>query len=278
MIAPRHRSMLRILLCSLLAVPFAAQGAQGTAAPVLAICEDENEWPPYSYFERVDGRKTDRLTGYAVAVLRDILTRRGVDYTIDMIPWPRCMAVATIGEQYAMVLNLSYNEQRARAFLFSRPYYATTSYYYYSRRNYPRGLDIKSVGDIRKYRVCGVQGYNYSGYGLAPGEVDQGAKNFAALITKMQLGRCALFLEKDEVMVGYAAIGKNYMADPDIAKAPVPGMKPDLFYFGISRRHPRAMQIKQMIDEELRQMEASGRLGELWRNASAVPGKRPEDQ
>ncbi len=123
-----------------------------------------------------------------------------------------------------------------------------------------------------------MQGYNYDGYGLAPGEVDQGAKTFSALITKVQLGRCALFLEKDEVMTGYAAIGKNYLADPDLAKAPVPGMKQDLFYFGISRRHSHASQLKQLIDEELRQMEASGRLEDIWRQASAVAGKRQDDQ
>ena len=278
MTEPQRRSIPGFLLCVALAIPLAALASQGKEAPSVAICEDENEWPPYSYFERVGGRKTAKLTGYAVAVLHEIFTRRGVEYTIDMIPWPRCMAVATIGEQYGMVLNLSYNEQRARAFLFSRPYYSTTSYYYYSRRNHPRGLDIKSVGDIRKYRVCGVQGYNYDGYGLAPGEVDQGAKTFSALITKVQLGRCALFLEKDEVMTGYAAIGKNYLADPDLAKAPVPGMKQDLFYFGISRRHSHASQLKQLIDEELRQMEASGRLEDIWRQASAVAGKRQDDQ
>lgn len=271
MTPPRQRSLLRLSLAALLTVPAASQAADAMPArPSIAICDDENEWPPYSYFQRVGGKKTDTLTGFAVAVVRDIFTRRGVDYTIDMIPWPRCMAVASLGKQYGMVLNLSYNEERARAFLFSRPYYATTSYYYYSRRNHPRGLDIHGVADIRKYRVCGVQGYNYDGYGMAPGEVDQGAKNFPALISKVQLGRCALFLEKDEVMTGYAAIGKDYLSDPDIGKAPIPGMKPDLFYFGISRKHPRGAELKMLIDEELQHMEATGKLGELWRKASAA--------
>lgn len=267
----RCSGVLRLLQACLLAAPIAALAADAPPARLsIAICDDENEWPPYSYFQRVGGKKTAVLTGFAVAVIREIFTRRAVDYTIDLIPWPRCMAVATLGRQYGMVLNLSYNEERARAFLFSRPYYATTSYYYYSRRNHPRGLAIRGVSDIRKHRVCGVQGYNYEGYGMAPGEVDQGAKSFPALISKMQLGRCALFLEKDEVMTAYAAIGKDYLADPDIGKAPIPGMKPDLFYFGISKRFPRAEEIKLVIDEELQQMEASGKLGELWKRASAA--------
>lgn len=267
----RCSCVLRLLQACLLAAPMAALAADAPPARLsIAICDDENEWPPYSYFQRVGGKKTGVLTGFAVAVIREIFTRRAVDYTIELIPWPRCMAVATLGRQYGMVLNLSYNEERARAFLFSRPYYATTSYYYYSRRNHPRGLAIQGVADIRKHRVCGVQGYNYEGYGMAPGEVDQGAKSFPALISKMQLGRCALFLEKDEVMTAYAAIGKDYLADPDIGKAPIPGMKPDLFYFGISKRFPRAEEVKLVIDEELQQMEASGKLGELWKKASAA--------
>ncbi len=251
-------------------------GATAAVAPStlsVAICDDENEWPPYSYYERVDGKKTAHVVGFAVDVIHDIFNRNGVDYSIDLIPWSRCLAVSSLGRDYAMVFNLSYNSERAKTFLLSRPYYATTSYYYYSRRQHPRGLAINSLADLKKYRVCGVQGYNYNGYGLSPGEVDQGARSFTALISKMQLGRCALFLEKDEVMTGYAAIGKNYLADPDIGKAPIPGMKPDLFYFGVSKRYAHAEEIHAMIDAALLKMESSGKLAELWRKASAGAAK-----
>jgi len=241
------------------------------AAPLhISICDDENEWPPYSYFQRVDGKKTGILAGYAVAVIGEILGSRHITHKIELIPWPRCLAVVTLGQQYAMVLNMSFNAERERNFLFSRPYYATTAYYYYSKRNNPQGLQITRPTDLHKYRVCGVQGYNYEGYGMKPGEVDQGAKGFAPLISKMKLGRCALFLEKDEVMNGYAAIGKNFLADPDIGKAPLPGMKPNLFYFAVSKRFERAEELRAIIDEELIQMEANGKLGEMWKKAHAA--------
>lgn len=269
----RSCSVFAWLALCLLAARADAQAAVPHSGISIAICDDENEWPPYSYYQRIDGKKSATITGFAANVIKDIFSRRGVDYTIDLIPWPRCLAVSTLGKDYGMVLNMSYNAERAKSFYFSRPYYATTSYYYYSRRNHPEGLAIASVADIRKYRVCGVQGYNYDGYGLAPGEVDQGAKNFTALITKVKLGRCALFLEKDEVMTGYAAIGKNYLADPDIGKAPIPGMKPDLFYFGVSKRFAHGEELDALIDEELLHMEASGRLVELWRKASSVVAK-----
>lgn len=242
-----------------------------SSAPLqVSICDDENEWPPYSYFQRVDGKKTGRLTGYAVAVIGEIFANRHVVHKIDMIPWPRCLAVVSIGKEYAMVLNMSHSAERAKNFLFSRPYYATTAYYYYSKRNNPKGLQIARAADIRKYRVCGVQGYNYEGYGMKQGEVDQGAKGFSALISKVQLGRCDLFLEKDEIMTAFAAIGKNYLADPDIGKAPIPGMKPNLFYFAISKRFERADELRAIIDGELLQMETNGKLGDMWKKANAA--------
>jgi polar amino acid transport system substrate-binding protein len=252
-----------------------APPARTTPPLRVAICDDENEWPPYSYYQRIDGKKTAQLTGYAVAVVGEIFARHGVSYKIDLIPWPRCVAVVNIGKQYGMVLNLSHSLDREKTFLFSRPYYATTAYYYYSKRNYPQGLRINVAADIGKYRVCGVQGYNYDGYGVKSADVDRGAKDFTALITKIQLGRCALFMEKDEVMVAYAAIGKNYLRDPDIGKAPIPQMKPNLFYFGISKNGERAEELRSLINESLLHMENNGRLAELLRQAITAASGKP---
>jgi polar amino acid transport system substrate-binding protein len=245
----------------------AAPAAQAQNIASVAICEDENEWPPYSYFLRAGGQRTRQVVGYAVDVIDEIFKRHQISYRIDMIPWTRCMAVAALGKEYQMVFNLSYNQDRVKNFLFSRAYYATTTYYFYSRKNNPQGLAITKPADVKKYRICGVRGYNYAGYGLAAGDVDQGSNDFGALIAKMQLGRCALFLEKLEVMAGYGAIGKDYLADPDIGKAPVPGMRPTLFYYGVSRNYPQAASLMATIDEELLRMEASGRLFELWNKA-----------
>ncbi len=236
----------------------------------ISICEDENEWPPYSYFLRVDGKKSQKLVGYAVDVIDEIFTRHHIRYRIDMIPWARCMAVTKIGKQYQMVLNLSFSPERMQALLFSRPYYSTTVYYYYSKRRHPDGLAVKGPADLRSYRLCGVRGYNYVGYGIDAAAIDQGAGDFTALIAKMHLGRCDLFLEKNEIMTAYAAIGRDYLADPDVGRAPMPGMKPGLFHFGISRKYPEAESLRTLVDQELVRMEDSGRLHEIWIRASRL--------
>jgi polar amino acid transport system substrate-binding protein len=236
----------------------------------VSICEDENEWPPYSYFLRVNGRKSQKLVGYAVDVIDEILTRHSIRYHIDMIPWARCMAVTAIGKQYQMVLNLSFSPERMQALLFSRPYYSTTVYYYYSKRQHPDGLAIKGPADLRSHRLCGVRGYNYVGYGIDAKAIDQGAGDFTALIAKLHLGRCDLFLEKNEIMTAYAAIGRDYLADPDVGRALMPGMKPALFHFGVSRKFPQAEALRTLIDQELIKMEESGRLQEIWTRASRL--------
>ncbi len=265
-----------LFLGALLCAGLPAHAVDATPAPELAkplavsICEDENEWPPYSYFLRVDGNKSRKLVGYAVDVIDEILTRNHISYHIDMIPWARCMAVTTLGKQYQMVLNLSFSPERMQALLFSRPYYSTTVYYYYSKRHHPDGLPIKGTADLKSLRLCGVRGYNYVGYGIDTRAIDQGAGDFTALIAKMHLGRCDLFLEKNEIMTAYAAIGRDYLADPDVGRAPMPGMKPALFHFGVSRKYPQAEALRTLIDQELVKMEESGRLQELWNRASRL--------
>ncbi|MGZ3181158.1 MAG: substrate-binding periplasmic protein [Telluria sp.] len=247
-----------------------------TAFPEIAICEDENEWPPYSYFARRNGQRTDQVTGYAIDVIGEIFAKHDIKWHVDMIPWQRCLAVARLGKRYQLTLNMSWSVERERDFLFSKPYYSTTTYYYYSRKHYPQGLDVKSGADLHRYRLCGVRGYNYAGYGLRPGEVDQGASDFGSMIAKLHLGRCAAFVEKNEVMLGYAAIGKDYLADPDIGLAPVPGMPPGLFHLGVPKAFPQADALLKLLDAELVKMQDNGRLHALWMKAvGPSAGRKP---
>ncbi len=253
-------SVASLAACCALSAPAAAASAGYT----VAICEDENEWPPYSYFLRHEGKKTGQVTGFAVDVIGDILNRHQIVHSITMIPWARCLAVAQLGERFQMVLNLSASPERQAVFLLSRPYYTLASYYYYSRRHHPNGLNVKTVADLKKYRICGIFGYNYAAFGFAPGEVDDGTKDFGALIAKLHIDRCSAFVEHENVMKGFALIGKDYLSDPDIGKAPIPGRPAGAFRFGVSRKFAHAQELHALIETELAHMEESGRLRELW--------------
>jgi hypothetical protein len=71
-------------------------------------------------------------------------------------------------------------------------------------------------------------------------------------------------------MTAYAAIGRDYLADTDVGRALMPGMKPGLFHFGVSRKFPEAEALRTLIDQELIRMEDSGRLQEIWARASRL--------
>lgn len=279
MTRPRFVSVKSLGCAVLAALPSLAISAEVPANPAapsmnIAICDDDNEWPPASYYVRKNGVKTRAIAGFALEVLDEIFVRHDIKYTVDLISWPRCVALSTIGERFQMVLNFSYNPERLKNYYFSRAYYATTAYYYYSRKNNPDGLKISKPADLKRYRICGVQGFNYSGYGLAAKDVDQGAKDFTALISKLKLNRCALFVEKDEVIMSYEKIGMHFASDPDLAKAQIPGLPLKRFYFGISRKFPRSAELHALIDDELLRMEEDGRLGALWKKALTIKEAR----
>jgi polar amino acid transport system substrate-binding protein len=233
----------------------------------LAICEDQDEWPPYSYFERKNGQKGSKVIGYAIDVIEAIFARHGIRYRIALIPWARCLAELKDGRNYQMALNLSYRNERASAYLLSRAYYSTNSYYYYSLKHHPAGLTVNSVADLKQFPVCGILGYNYTTYGFKGDDIDQSSKSFESLIAKLHLGRCALFIEKKEVMVGFGAIGKGYLADPALGRAPVPGVAPTPFHLGISRALPMAGELQALLDKEIGEMEATGQLQAYWKKA-----------
>ena len=230
----------------------------------IRICDDGAEWPPYSYYKRLDGRSTKDVVGFSVDVIASIFKKANLSFSIELLPWARCQAEVANGLKYQMTLAASYNEERAKTYHLSRAYYRTTNYYFYSRTAHPTGLKIDSVADLKKYKVCGLFGYNYETYGLPPGSVDQGTKNFSALTLKMlHADRCDLFLEKYEVMAGFAATGQDFLSDKNLGRAPVPGMAPTKFYMMISRQSEHASELLKLINDGLAEMESSGLLEEM---------------
>ena len=235
----------------------------------ISICDDENEWPPYIFFERTGGKKGDRVVGFSIDVLDDIFSRHQIRYAITMLPWARCLLEVSKGSKFQMALDLSTSPEREIDYWVSQAYYTTNTYYYFSRKKYPQGMTINAMVDLKKYRVCGIHGYNvnYAGYlgFFKPGEIDQGTKTFDALIAKIHLQRCDVFLEQYQAMQGYALIGKPFLDDPNLGRAPMPGLMPSPFRFAISRQYVHGERLIKLIDQEIKHMESTGRLKELWK-------------
>ena len=251
-------------IVAVLLVAQAPARAGTLAGSTIRICDDGAEWPPYSYYKRVDGRPTKDVVGFSVDVIASIFKKANLSFSIELLPWARCQVEVAAGSKYQMALNASYNEERATTYHMSRAYYRTTNYYFYSRIAHPTGLKIDSVADLKKFKVCGLFGYNYETYGLPAGTVDQGTKNYLAVTLKMlHADRCDLFLEKYEVMAGFTVIGQDFLSDMNLARAPVPKMAPTKFYMMISRQSEHASELLKLINDGLAAMESSGQMEEI---------------
>lgn len=254
----KYIPILMILGIMVSTFPLYGQSLRGTT---ISICDDHAEWPPYSYYERgLSGEKTQKIVGYSVDVVNEIFRKEGIQHTVQMMPWLRCLKNMDRNDNFQMTFSASYNKERSEKYLMSAPYYSTSNYYFYSKKNNPNGLDIKKVEDLKNYRVCGIRGFNYDTYGFPSGTIDQGANNYSALISKLHVNRCSLFPEKFEVMVGFKKIGKNYLSDKNLGWAIVPGLQPTYFHMLISKKSPRNKALKRIIDEGIVNLRKTGKL------------------
>ncbi|QDQ24988.1 amino acid ABC transporter substrate-binding protein [Chitinimonas arctica] len=230
----------------------------------IEACDDQAEFPPYTYIERVAGVKTDIVTGISYELLATMLQRRGLSLRITLLPWKRCVEEVRTG-RFHVLLNATMTPDRAVNYHGVGPHATLWTYYFYSRKLHPDGLAIRTLADLRKYRICGMMGYNSEEpYGLPKGFVDQGSSDFGSMIRKVLAGHCDLFNESLDVMQGFAKIGRPLLDDPQLAvKILPPELKPAEYYFLVSRLHPQGRALAELLDSELKQMKASGELKRL---------------
>jgi polar amino acid transport system substrate-binding protein len=247
--------MKRLMLQSVVCAAFLLVARLGHAAlpTEIAVCDDDAEWPPYTYFERVNGVKSNKLTGFSVDYLQRILARKGLHFTLELLPWQRCMAEVNEG-RYAMLLNASTNDERVKTFLVSKPYYALTLVYFYPADR-PKPA-VNNPADFRRLRSCGVSGYNYAPFGLEPDMIDTDAKDLTQAFLKLKRDRCDVVPDRLEVALGYQTLGLINLQKEGLRYAPIPGLPRSPFYMMVSRNVPYAAELLAAINEGIAAIEA----------------------
>ncbi len=235
---------------------FLAFGAATVYGQEVRICDDDAEWPPYLYYQRVDGKVDKKQLVGIVKELFDIIFKEvELEYSIKLIPWKRCLAELEnfdTSQRYEIVANGSYSLPRAKKFWASLPMYITHRGVFYSEKRFPDGPPIKKKSDVADYRICGVDGYDYRDI-FTWGEnikIDQGAKSNGAALKKIALGRCDIMITSMEPIYGAAAIG-NLTIPKGIKSYPMPGLKPSIFHFWISKKSPRATELLLALNEAM---------------------------
>ncbi|MBV8658749.1 MAG: transporter substrate-binding domain-containing protein [Burkholderiales bacterium] len=181
--------------------------------------------PPFTFNARVDGHKTEQVVGASVDLLKQIGRANGWEISVQLLPWARCLAM--VQENHAQIaLDASRVDAENNRLTMSKPYFSLHSVYFTSRRAQPQGVKLNALSDLKHYRLCGLGGHRFELFGIDTRTVDLGTMNYEALIAKLHLGRCDLFIENREVIGGMYLINpklRTLLVDGTLVSKPLPG-------------------------------------------------------
>jgi len=253
-----------------LAVAFAACLLPSlAAAQKVSVCDDEAEFPPYTYREKhPDNPAAMRVTGATVDLVAEIFRHAKLTYSYDLIPWKRCtLEVENYrgGDGYEMFVNGSLNDERAKKFLVSLPVFRRHTGLWYSVKRFPQAIPITKPADLDGWRVCGARGYNYDWLvALGVREIDTGAASPQVALQKISLDRCDFVVAGLEDTYIAQKLGRLTIP-PDIKGVAFPGHRYPTYHFFISKNSPRAQELHAAINRAIRDLQAKGVAQEIFR-------------
>lgn len=251
---------LRILL--LLLVPLALH--QGFAAEyLLRACTVDLPYPPFTWSVIRPDNSTE-VKGLSVVLLHRLLDKRKISIQISLLPGARCLREVKDGVHFDMVMNASRNAERERDFWISDSYAAVHFHAFYSKTHFPSGPPVTQRSDLQKFRLCGIYGHNFSAFGVPAEKFDMGATSYAAVLKKLQRGRCDIFPYNIEVIDNYRLIGADLLSDPDLAHASINDMEPWPLYWLISRHYSGAEELLSWLNADLAEIRSSGELQAIY--------------
>jgi polar amino acid transport system substrate-binding protein len=234
--------------------------APSVDAETIKACADQIEMPPFSYAERVDGRKTQHVVGASIDLLKQIGQARGWTIQIQLLPWARCLALVANGD-FQLAINTDETDAQANNLLVSESYFTLHSVYFYSRQARPQGLALNNLADIKHYRLCGFSGYRFEMFGIDTGKVDRGTSAaYEPLIAKLHLGRCDLFIDSRETMAGQYLINpklRTLLANGTLISQPLPGSPKRDLHFAVSASSSKSSALLVAINEGMESLEKS---------------------
>ncbi|HTD03395.1 substrate-binding periplasmic protein [Undibacterium sp.] len=246
--------------------------SHATAVPpvsseTVSVCVDA-EPPPWAYWKRdANGNKTRALIGSSVETVQAAFARIGkaVQFDGDM-PWKRCLLMVE-GGKVDFAMDGYFDAERARRFDYSIHYNTLTPQVFFRAAD---PLAINHVSDLRQHRGCGVTGASYAHYGLLPDELDLGS-GYDSLVRKLNARRCDYFVEELEIVSAYKMIGIDYLSDPSIRHAPVPGAKAPSKYL-LTTKSGRGSKLLPQLNEALAALIKSGEAAAIWkRHSGSLP-------
>lgn len=234
------------------------------------ICDDSAEWPPYAFYQRDgDTVNKDVVTGGTYDLVQAVFNKIGMEYTYALVPWKRCLQEVKNfdkAKKYEIIANAGYNEERDQTYLITLPIYRTHQGYFYSTEAFPDGPPAKSISDMNNYKVCGINGYNYTMYsdnGLTA-KMDMGASNLQGIMGKLHNKRCDIFPSSLEPVYGMETIGAVDFKGV-IKGMPISELKKTDFHLYVSRSSDRGEELRNKINDAIKEMQGSGEAETIYK-------------
>ncbi|AQS38273.1 amino acid ABC transporter substrate-binding protein, PAAT family [Shewanella psychrophila] len=230
--------------------------------PKLRFCVESTEFPPFNYFKRVKGLKTEP-SGYDVDLLRLVFEPAGIEYQVIALPWRRCLKEVYDGIVDG-AMSASLNPQRKRDYLPSAPYYHLNPSYFYLKFNYPDGLKISSMSELEERgKVCGIVGFNYLNFGWSNLDKLYEINDISQLPIMLQKNRCQFFLARKETLAGTLAINKMHNLDKLLNGQVVPDSQPEPFHMLVSKKSAYGNLINPLFNKKVLELRKNGDLDRL---------------
>jgi L-cystine transport system substrate-binding protein len=237
------------------------------AADVLLRAGTQSDYPPFLYVD-----ENNVLTGYDVEMLREI-DKRLDGYAIDIktLEWDSIFlalesrTLDLIGDQIGVT------EERKLRFLFSEPYFATTSYIIVKKGR----SDIKTMKDLEGKTVVTVVGdndtkfledYNEKNGGRIKLEYLDGVPDVDILVA-VRNGKYDAYVH-DPIMV--TTVANKHNIDIELVGEPV---RVDLVAL-VFNKDDEGAKLKELIDPVIKELKTDGFLKELsikWTGKDYVP-------
>ena len=239
------------------------------AAPPVQIClGDSNEWPPYTYWQRVDGEvDRNRLTGSASTLVLTALQRQGLTYDVHYMPWARVqqeLADFASKGRCELTWDASYKPERAAYAHYSVPLYQTHLGLFYSARRFNQPPSTPAA--LPAKRFCGVIGYNYAPYGVV--QEPQRFPGIQQVLDMLERQRCEFFPSEIEPLTSGIALG-IYQGHAELRSLRLDIRKN--FYLLVSKGSPRGEQLVNQLNQIFIASQESGQHAELLQRFMPTP-------
>lgn len=273
-VGPLHRRRVGLPALALALALGLSFGVRAQApSTVLQVCFDADVKSVHR-FQDPQGR----WRGAAMDLTKLALHRAGIQADWHPLPWARCLrAVGQSGPAtdraggMDLLMFASRNPERDQSMWVSSPLHADAGGVWYSRRQHPEGPPLASRADLKRFKLCGLNGGNFqwlSSWDVAGVDFKPFSPQSALLM--VERGHCDLFLFAQEPVLGAARLGLLQLP-PSLAFQPYPDAVQVTQHLMLSRRSPQAQAWMQRIDAALAALQRSGEADRLYRSYG-LPG------